>query len=358
MEYVATETTVPHKNADANFLAQKILPCPGGYVIAYFQENGEDGDFTLLRALPDPSHGGYTLDYRLICAVPIQADCRFALSDLFDPNPVALCALPGNRVLGAMSDGQRGDHKLVAYQLHDQQSKCLDLSDLNSEGLQNYALWDSLTLRISTYASEARRRHHLSHTRRMSEQCELRYERDAKAERDSKARGQSMRRSAPPQHPPLKPELLRMLLKISPLAKLSPDPVGTHAQEAKAEALLIQKQFQIPDIWLRPFIPSCDITLAPRTTHLLPLPPPYEHVVVCWDAVNGSFVLFNSKVRSDVGDNTSEWSTLQSDLNIDGAAMMYAYALVYFHLFDLLFGICWIGGTTYESTYSVTLTCI
>jgi hypothetical protein len=102
MEYVATETTTPTASNPEHFLAEKIIPCTGGYVIAHCPGSEGSGDFNLLRALPDPSHGGYTLDYRLICARPKPTGGPLDMSVYVGSHPIALCALPQNRVLGVL----------------------------------------------------------------------------------------------------------------------------------------------------------------------------------------------------------------------------------------------------------------
>jgi hypothetical protein len=86
----------------------------------------------------------------------------------------------------------------------------------------------------------------------------------------------------------------------------------------------IQKKFQIPDVWLTPFT-RYELS-APQVTHMLPMPSPYEHVVVCWNAVRGSFVLFDSEARCDVG--ACRVPAPQPTLNFDvmGASLMYVHA--------------------------------
>ncbi len=100
MEYVATETAAPRRDSGDCF-ADKIIPCSGGYVVLLSEYEG--GDFNLLRALADPLHGGHTLDYRLVSVLPEYSSKRESTTmDYKRAEPVAVCALPGNRVLGAL----------------------------------------------------------------------------------------------------------------------------------------------------------------------------------------------------------------------------------------------------------------
>jgi hypothetical protein len=85
------------------------------------------------------------------------------------------------------------------------------------------------------------------------------------------------------------------LAKLAPLAE-STTP-GLSGQRAAKE---IQRAYQIPDAWLHP-LPPPQKTSARQPTYLLPMPAPYQHIIVCWDTALGMFDLFDTHTRLTVG---------------------------------------------------------
>jgi hypothetical protein len=225
----------------------------------------------------------------------------------------------------------------------------VDLTDLNGVGLPNYSLWDYLTLRIPNqmeafFVAEAFCN---SHVRREDHMYNANYE-----------SGLTLFGSGSSHHAFMdilqNLKISRVLVRASPLAIANPGRakrrsapltasslVAEPTAIAMAEAAEVRRKFHLPDLWFTPFVVgtanACDMkgldSLVCKASHLLPLPIPYAHIVVCWDADHGSFVLFDSEARRDVG----SYEPIPQYYNPDSSRsqMMYVLLSSPLHVFEL-----------------------